>query len=440
MRILLESYGCTLNKGEAEELATMIQSLGHEIIGPGGQPVNGTGIDMGADPVMDMAIIFTCGVIQTTELKMLKRIGQIFRNSARTMVCGCLGAIAESEILKIAPDAIIFPPASNDVIIQAITGISEIFDPPHLNPPSPGSNSDRIGILRIATECLGDCAYCITKFARGQLKSREMDEIREKASTLISSGILELQVTSQDTAVYGMDMVRVPSGGNMPRLPDVLDTITSIQGSYMVRVGMMNPAATLEILEPLTISMGNERMFKFIHLPVQSGNDEVLANMRRRYTTSDFENIINNLRKAHPDIYISTDIITGFPGETDLQFRNSIDLMRRTRLDTINITRFSPRKGTEAADMPEQVLGHVSKERSGQMTALRFEISRNKFSARVGTSIRALATEYLKPGTTFLRTVNYHPVVIEEVLPLGEWYEVNVTGHTDIYMIGRTIS
>ena len=115
-------------------------------------------------------------------------------------------------------------------------------------------------------------------------------------------------------------------------------------------------------------------------------------------------------------------------------------LMNKIRPDTINITRFSPRKGTDAANMPDQVLGWVSKERSGQMTNLRFEISRNKFSARVGINIRVLATEYRKPGTTFLRTVNYRPVVVEEVLPLGEWHEVKVIGHTDIYMVGETKS
>ena len=436
MKILLESYGCTLNKGEAEELATRIQSLGHEVIGPSEE----------ATPDMDMAIIFTCGVIHTTELRMLRIIGQVSRDLAHTMVCGCLGAISESEVLKVAPDALIFQPASNDKIIEAIGRMTEVPDTkisgtdPHSLTPLP-LKADRIGILPIATGCLGDCAYCITRFARGQLRSRGLDEIRDRASALISSGVVELQVTSQDTAVYGMEKGGDTSGyGAMPRLPDVLDAITSIEGNYMVRVGMMNPAASLKILDPLITSLGNERMFKFLHLPVQSGNDEVLARMRRRYTVSDFEGMVDRLRITLPDIYISTDMITGFPGETDLEFKDSLALIKRVRPDSINITRFSPRKGTDAASMLEQVFGWVSKERSGQMTDLRFEISRNKFSARVGMNIRALATEYRKPGTTFLRTANYRPVVVEEVLPLGEWHELNVTGHTDIYMVGVTIS
>ena len=444
MRILLESYGCTLNKGEAEELAITIKSLGHEIIRPGMQSVTDMGIDAVQD--MDMAILFTCGVIHTTELKMLRRIGQLSRKEIPIMVCGCLGAISESEILKVAPASLIFQPASNDDIIQAITRISEIsgvsitpiIPSIHSQPTNrPPPNSDKIGILPIATGCLGDCAYCITRTARGQLRSRGLEDIEERARTLISSGIVELQVTSQDTAIYGMDMD--PRKGTIPRLPDVLDAITSIEGNYMVRVGMMNPAASLEILEPLIASIGNERMFKFIHIPVQSGNDEVLSNMKRRYKVSDFKNIIDKLREAHPDIYISTDIITGFPGETDTQFQDSMDLIKNIRPYTVNITRFSPRKGTDAVNMPEQVQGRVSKERSGQMTDLRFEISRHRFSTMMGTNIHALATEYRKPGTTFLRTVNYRPVVVEEVLPLGEWYEVNVIGHTDIYIIGEQV-
>ncbi len=443
MRILLESYGCALNKGEAGELAICTSDMGHEIINPLSRP----GKEM---PDTDMAIIFTCGVIQITELKMLKRIGQLSKEGIPIMVCGCLGAMAESEILKASPDAMIFPPASNDHIIRTIAGMSEISPSPHHPPSIPGSEADRIGILPIATGCLGDCAYCITRFARGQLRSRSLKEIEERAMTLVSSGIVELQVTSQDSAVYGMDMGmdmnikgNAPGAditslaGPSPRLPDVLDAITSIEGNYMVRVGMMNPEATLKILEPLISSMGNERMFRFIHIPVQSGNDEILASMKRRYTANDFEKIIDSLRRAHSDISISTDIITGFPGETDAQFRDSLDLMDRIKPDIINITRFSPRKGTVAANMRYQVPGWVSKERSRQMTDLRFKMSRHRFSTMIGRNISALATEYRKPGTTILRTVNYRPIVVEEVLPLGRWCEVEISAHTDIHMIGK---
>ncbi len=436
MRILLESYGCTLNKGEAEELATMLTKGGHEI----------THLADALSPgIADMSIIFTCGVINTTELRMLRRIGQLKEISRGIAVCGCLGAICESEILNIAPDAMIFPAASNDDIVKAViaiandgTGnveqISKADQVSNANDISIEPMDNRIGILPIATGCLGECTYCITRFARGQLKSRGLEELKTRALDLISTDIRELQITSQDTAVYGMDM-----GLQGPRLPDVMNMVSSIDGDFMARVGMMNPAAVLKILQPLVKAYGEDKIFKFIHLPLQSGNDEVLEHMNRHYSTSDYIEITNALRVAHPDIFISTDIITGFPGEKEDQFQDSMDIISSLAPDIVNVTRFSARSGTKAAMMPDQVPGWISKERSSIMMELRFNISKAKMASRIGEKIDVLATEYKKPGTTFLRSRNYRPVIVEKHLPLGIWYEVEIVENTDIHMIGKPL-
>ncbi|MCK4757254.1 MAG: tRNA (N(6)-L-threonylcarbamoyladenosine(37)-C(2))-methylthiotransferase [Thermoplasmata archaeon] len=421
MRILLEAYGCTLNKGEANELAGLLHGQGHEFVNH--------------DEDYDWAVLFTCGVIETTEQKMLKRISQLAGENKKLFVCGCLGPICESKILKVAPEAMLFPPASNtqilEVITTAISSCSNSSPMPSSAPSMMPAPENKVGILPIATGCLGDCAYCITRFARGPLKSRQLADIKSRARALINSGVAELQITAQDTAVYGMDI------GEKPRLPDIMNSISQLDANFMARVGMMNPAATLEILEPLIQAFGNDRIFKFIHLPVQSGSDEILQNMGRKYTTSDLFNIIESLRHAYPDMTISTDIITGFPGETDDQFQDSVELVKKLEPDIINVTRFSPRPGTTAAKMKDQISGWKSKDRSRIITSLRFEISRKKLSARIEEKMKVIATEYRKPGTTFLRTGNYQPVVVDQEIALGEWYFIKIIGNTDTHLIGE---
>ncbi len=423
MRANLESYGCTLNKGEAEELAAMLDKGGHEVIQL---------TDALPSGIVDISIIFTCGVINTTELRMLRRIGQLKDISKSIMICGCLGAICESEILKIAPDAMIFPPASNNDILRAINGNGNANMVDDANYIALEPRDNKIGILPISTGCLGDCTYCITRSARGQLKSRGLEELKTRALDLISTDIRELQITSQDTAVYGMDM-----GPEGPRLPDVMNMVSSIDGDFMARVGMMNPSAVIEILQPLVKAYAEDKIFKFIHLPLQSGNDEVLEHMNRHYSISDYVEIIHALRAAHSDIFISTDIITGFPGEKEDQFQDSMDLISALSPDIVNVTRFSARSGTKAAVMPDQVPGWISKERSRIMMEQRFSISKAKMASRIGEKIDVLATEYKKPGTTFLRSRNYRPVIVEKHLPLGAWYEVEIVDNTDIHMIGE---
>ena len=210
MQFLLESYGCTLNKGESRELAALLEREGHTII----HSLNGASAEESPPPVPDGVIIFTCGVIQTTEQKMLKRIRELARQVHNILVCGCLGPICESGILKAAPGAVIFPPASNQDIVKHI---SNLTSEPTVTPSQISMGiEDRIGILPIATGCMGKCTYCITRKARGPLVSRGLDGLLERAATLIHNGTVELQGTSQDTAVYGLDI------GESPRLPDLL--------------------------------------------------------------------------------------------------------------------------------------------------------------------------------------------------------------------------
>ena len=408
MKVLVEAYGCTLNHGEAQEFIEALLEKGHEIVD--------------IEPEADAYAIFTCGVIKTTEKHMLKRIGQLVLNSSKKLlVCGCLGNISPEAIMKIAPNAQMFGPAQ-----QLLA--SEVF-----------SNSDsesgfmnrqsKVGILPIATGCTGNCSYCITKKARGPLQSRPIQEIKQRLEMLFARGFSEIQVCAQDTAIYGTD---IGSG-----LGTLINELKTVEGNFMIRIGMMNPANVKKHLDEILEAYESQRVFKFLHLPVQSGSDLVLEAMNRNYTAQDYDDIVKAFRARFPEMALSTDIIVGFPGETDKDFQASLSLIRRSKPDLINITRFSSRPGTEAHEMTNKVFPGTARERSKELTTLRFQITGENYELMIGQKVRGLASECLVEGTTIMRTKNYKPIVIPEALELGEWYDLMITGTERVYLKGK---
>ena len=180
-------------------------------------------------------------------------------------------------------------------------------------------------------------------------------------------------------------------------------------------------------------------MYRFLHIPVQSGSDTVLKNMRRRYTVEAFLNMVERIRARYEDFSISTDMITGFPGETDEDHRKSIELIRELHADTVNITRFSVRPGTDAASMKNQIQGNVSKERSTELTETKMEVEYGVNQKMIGKRYRVLVTEKGKEGTVITRTENYRPVGIDEDIPLGTFLDVEVTDCASTYVSGRRV-
>lgn len=407
--MLVEAYGCTLNHGEAQEFIETILKQGHKIVADEAQA--------------DAYAIFTCGVIKTTEKHMLKRIGQlVLDNSKMLLVCGCLGNINPEAIMKIAPNAQLFGPSEQSLA-------SNVFsDFQHFETVTVSLQS-KVGILPIATGCTGNCSYCITKKARGPLHSRSIQEIKQRLEMLVARGCVEIQVCAQDAAIYGHD-----AGSNLGNLLDELETV---KGNFMIRIGMMNPANVKKHLDDILRAYESPRVFKFLHLPVQSGSDSVLETMNRAYIAQDYEDIIKAFRSRFPDMALSTDIIVGFPGESDEDFQASLSLIRRSKPDLINITRFSSRPGTEAHEMTNSVFPGTARKRSKELTKLRFQITGQNYKRMIGQKVRALASECLIEGTTIMRTKNYKPIVIPETLELGKWYEIVITEAEHVYLKGK---
>ena len=400
-----------MNYGEGEQLSKKMDSLGH------------VRTDSADDA--DIVILNTCTVIETTEKNMIRRMGDLKAKGKNVIVTGCMAKVQPKRISIRLPGSIILPPDRYDEFSDIVSDEFGCCEPSVK--PTYGMSA----ILPIAQGCLGNCSYCITRFARGHLRSYPEDDLVKEFNAMLDDGAKEILITAQDTACYGKDI-----GTDLPHL---IGRFLEREGDYRIRIGMMNPNFLDPIADRLLDIMKDRRVYRFLHIPVQSGSDDVLRNMRRRYTAEGFLSMVERMRLKCPDISISTDMITGFPGETDEDHRKSVELIRKLHADTVNITRFSVRPGTDAATMKDQIQGNVSKERSTELTEMKMEVEYGVNENLIGKRFRVLVTEKGKKGTVITRTENYRPVGIEEDLPLGTFLDVVVTGCASTYVVGKRV-
>lgn len=412
MKYFVESYGCTMNFGEGRQLAKKMDLMGY------------TACDS-ADEA-DIIILNTCTVVETTEKKMIGRMMHLKKFGKQIIVTGCLAKVQPKRVMIRLPDSLIIPPDEYCDFTKTVGMRYGIGNPKRVKV------SEKCAILPIAQGCLGNCTYCITKFARGNLRSYPEDQLVAEFNEMISNGAKEVLVTAQDTACYGKDI-----GSNLPHL---LKRMLETEGEYRIRIGMMNPNRLEPIADELLEVMKDDRIYKFLHIPVQSGSDFVLKDMNRRYTTEEFFSLVDKLRSKIPGISIATDLICGFPGEVEEDHKESIGLMKKLKADTVNITRFSARPGTAAADMVNQIQGNVSKERSKELTAVKMDVEAQVNKNLVGTRSHALVTEKGKPGTVIARTEYYRPVGIEGDYEIGTFLDVEITDSSSLYVTGKVIN
>jgi MiaB/RimO family radical SAM methylthiotransferase len=267
-----------------------------------------------------------------------------------------------------------------------------------------------VGIVQLAQGCAGKCTYCITSFARGSLKSFTQEEILAQVQAFVRAGTVEIQLTAQDVSAWGTDIGQ--------SLPQLLVTLDKIPGRHRIRVGMMNPATVREQTGDLVDAFAGDHIFRFIHLPVQSGSDAVLTRMGRGYTVAEFEEIVRSFREQYPGITVATDMIVGFCGETTADFSASVDLIRRVKPAKVNVTRYSRRPFTPLArvkDYPD----HVKKDRSRTMNSVAEEVYASLNAVQLGKTVPFMVTESLRKGSVMARSPEYTGIVIRENLPVG---------------------
>jgi MiaB/RimO family radical SAM methylthiotransferase len=267
-------------------------------------------------------------------------------------------------------------------------------------------------------------------FARGRLRSYSIEEVVERVKVDVGLGAKEFWLTSQDNACYGRDV-----GVNLAGL---LRAVCAVQGDFRVRVGMMTPNFACDMLGELVDAFRCEKVFKFLHLPVQSGDDEVLRLMRRCYTVQDFKRIVDAFRVAFPWVTLATDVICGFPGESREAFENTLALISEVKPDVVNVSKFFARPGTTAAEIQDVVEQAEIKWRSTEMAKLAKRIALERNERWVGWVGEVLVDEKGKvPGSWINRNFAYKPIVIksEENL-LGKTLRVKVEKASSTHLTG----
>ncbi|MBE3140304.1 MAG: tRNA (N(6)-L-threonylcarbamoyladenosine(37)-C(2))-methylthiotransferase [Thermoplasmata archaeon] len=416
MNIYVETYGCTANKSDERLLMGLLKHDHHEIV------------DNIKDA--DVLVLLTCTVIGTTEQRMLSRLKVFQKTHKKIVVTGCMPSVQPELITSIVPNAFLIPP-------QYIQYINDIMDG---NRPSfietkktmlPKYFDTVIAPIAIAEGCLLSCSYCITHFARGKLRSFPIQEIAADVCSAIKQGCKEIQLTAQDTASYGLD--------TRTNLGMLLTQVCTLDGAFRLRVGMMNPTTVQKNLDSILTAYKHHKIYKFLHLPVQSGDDEILEKMNRGYTVKDFTRLVERFRKTIPTLTLSTDVIIGFPTETEEQFNRTIELLKQIKPDIINITRFSARPLTTAKTMKGRVPTHVVKERSKRTTEICSKISREKNQEHLKKTYMVLVTEKGKQKTFTGRTENYKQVVLTEPVAIGDFVHVEIIDAAPTYLVGKLI-
>ncbi len=420
-RIYVEVFGCSANVADAEMVSGLLTQAGHKI-------VNGP-------EEADAYVVLTCTVKTPTERKVVKRLRRLSDMGTSLVVAGCMPKAQRDLVMEAAPEASMLGP---DDLLEIIDIVENTMGGKRVEAIS-NRATDKICLPRarvnpivhiapISSGCLGSCSYCIVRRARGPLHSYPTDSIVEDARRALERRCREIWVTAEDTAAYRYGDAR---------LPQLLDELSGLPGRFLIRVGMMNPDQARPILDELVEAYSSEKVFKFLHLPVQSGNDEMLRRMRRRYMVDDFRRIVAQFRDSFPGLSLSTDIICGFPGETEEQFMDSVRLVEEVEPDVLNISRFWPRPGTEAEGMSGQLHGRETKKRSRMLSAIWRRLSFDRNRGWRGWRGDVLIDEAGRGSSVIGRNFAYKPVVLCEPVNLGEFVEVEITEAGRGYLLGK---
>lgn len=337
MRAYIRTYGCTLNQADSDIISSVIKRDGIEIAEH--------------EEEADVVIVNTCTVKKATAQKILYTLNNISNDGKRLVITGCMAGANQDLIEKYAPDAsIVTTPNIGEiggVLHDAHVGIKRVLNAyrkvDRLALLEPGSGV--IAKIPVNDGCLSSCSFCETKHARGALNSFSEQLILRSIENSARNGAKEIQLTSQDMGAYGID-----KGTNIAEL---MKKIAQIDGDFKVRVGMLNPEHLHRYFDAFAEQLGSKRFYRFAHLPVQSGSDKVLSDMRRAYTVGQFEHYVKELRRRIPGITIETDIIVGFPTETEHDFEETVEFIKRVRPEVTNISRFGARPHASASKLKQ---------------------------------------------------------------------------------------
>ena len=390
------SLGCKVNQYETNAMAQKFIEHGYEVVE--------------FDEYADVYIVNTCTVTNVADRKsrqMLRRAKEINKD-ATLVACGCYAQVAKDELKKIPEiDLIIGNNEKNDIIQIVENHISQkgaedlvsdvMYKLDYVELGTTTYTEKTRAVIKVQDGCDRFCSYCLIPYARGHIRSRKIENVIEEIKKVVEEGINEVVITGIHIASYGRDF----KGENIG-LIDLLEEINKIQGLHRIRLGSIEPTIiTDEFVERLSKL---DKICDHFHLSLQSGCTETLKRMNRRYTTEEFKAVTKRLRAKFPNAALTTDIIVGFPGETDDEFNTTYEFLKEIAFYKMHIFKYSQRKGTKAAVMPNQVDGKIKEERSKKLIELSNENEYNYNKKYIGKQVEVLFEEregeYLKGHTT----------------------------------------
>ena len=408
MKFHVKTYGCKLNQADSEIIKGLLSKKHEE----------------SSKEEADFVVLNTCGVVEKTERKILKEAQELKTQGKKVIISGCLPAISKEACLE-SSDLIINPREIGSINSLIERNIKKGKDKEELLLIKKRKDNSTSAIISIAEGCLGSCSYCATRLARKELHSFSIENIVNEAKQVINQGYKEIQLTSQDLAVYGLD-----KGKQM--LPDLLKELIKIKGDFRIKLGMMNPNHARKIINKLIPLFKSEKIYKFIHLPLQTGDNDLLIKMNRKYSVADFEYVCNIFKKSFKDNLIATDIIVGHPLETKKSFEKTLKIIKKIKPDVIHIFKFSKRKGTpdfKLKDYPDR----IKKERSRELTSLFQELNLKKNKKHINKKYKVLVVE--KRKNKYLSRTDSGRAVVLNKGKIGEFYNSKVTAFEWNYLI-----
>ena len=391
MKVAFATLGCRVNFYESEAMAEKFIREGYEVVD--------------FDTFADVYVINTCTVTNMGDKKsrqMLRRVKEI-NPEAILVAVGCYAQVAKEKLEQIPEiDLILGINEKNDIVkyveqASKNTYVSDVLHQTEFLDFGDVTYTEKTrAVIKVQDGCNQFCSYCIIPYARGRIRSRKPESVIKEITDVAKEGIKEVVITGIHIASYGKDF------NTEYRLIDLLEEIQKVNGIQRIRLGSLEPTLITE--EFVTRLKKLSKICDHFHLSLQSGCDETLKRMNRKYTTDQFRHVVELLRNAYPEVHLTTDVIVGFPGETEEEFNKTYEFLKEIKFYKMHVFKYSPRSGTVAAKMPNQIDGNIKEERSNKLIELSDENEKEYNQKYIGKEVEVLLEEregeYLKGHTT----------------------------------------
>ena len=385
------TLGCKVNQYETNAMMQKMIEAGYEVVD--------------FETKADIYIINTCTVTNMADKKsrqMLRRVKEI-NPEAILVAVGCYAQVAKEKLEQIPEiDLILGINEKNDIVkyveqASKNTYVSDVLHQTEFLDFGDVTYTEKTrAVIKVQDGCNQFCSYCIIPYARGRIRSRKPESVIKEITDVAKEGIKEVVITGIHIASYGKDF------NTEYRLIDLLEEIQKVDGIQRIRLGSLEPTLITE--EFVTRLKKLSKICDHFHLSLQSGCNETLKRMNRKYTTDQFRHVVELLRNAYPEVHLTTDVIVGFPGETEEEFNKTYEFLKEIKFYKMHVFKYSPRSGTVAAKMPNQIDENIKEERSNKLIELSDENEKEYNQKYIGKEVEVLLEEregeYLKGHTT----------------------------------------